>query len=418
MIGGSALRWSSMALRNLARNRRRTLLSLLVVAAGTVALLLTAGFVAFNFRGLEGALVHGGLGHLEVAPAASVAAGRVDRPVTDALADWAALRERLEALPEVVAAGANVHLMGVASTPTGTSASFVAVGVEPDRERAMGFVTRVRGGEGLPSAAPAEGEDVALLARGLAATLGVEPGDAITLLALTPDGSLNALDVRVAGLFTSGVQDLDTRLAKVHLATAHRLLQSEGVSDLLVVLRDDVSLERGRQAVQRAVTGHRPPLAVVDWRARAPFYTQVRNLYLGIFWFLGLVILVLVVLSASNTLLMAVLERTRELGTLRAIGTSRSQVAAIVMLEALWLGLLGGALGCALGWVATLLVNAAHLQMPPPPGAVEPIDVELALVPAAFAGTVALMLTVLALASTVPIARATRLRVAEALTHV
>jgi len=311
-----------------------------------------------------------------------------------------------------------VHLMGVASTPAGKSASFVAVGAEPDREQAMGFNTRLRAGAVLPAAPPAEGDDAALLARGLAASLGAKPGDVVTLLALTPDGSLNALDVRVAGILTTGVQDLDTRFVKLHLATAQRLLQSTGVSDLLVMLRDGVPLDAGKRAVARAVAAHRPALAVVDWKARAPFYDQVKNLYLGIFWFLGTVILVLVVLSASNTLLMAVLERTRELGTLRAIGTSRAQLAAIVLLEALWLGLLGGALGCLLGWGATLAINASHLQMPPPPGAVEPIDVELALVPAAFAGTVALMLVVLAVAAVVPIARATRLRVAEALTAV
>jgi putative ABC transport system permease protein len=407
-----------MALRNLTRNRRRTLISLLVVATGTVALVLTSGFVVFNFRGLETALVHGGLGHLEVAAKGSAGAGSVDRPVSDALADWRALRSRLETLPEVAAAGANVHLMGVASTAAGKSASFVGVGVEPDRERAMGFNTRLRAGDALPLAPPREGDDVALLAQGLAATLGARTGDVVTLLALTPDGSLNALDVRVAGVFTSGVQDLDTRFVKLHLASAQRLLQTESVSDLLVMLRDDVPFARGQRAVERLVAGHTPPLAVVDWRVRAPFYDQVRNLYGGIFWFLGTVILVLVVLSASNTLLMAVLERTRELGTLRAIGTSRPQLAAIVLLEALWLGLLGGALGCLLGWLATLGINAMHLQMPPPPGAVDPIDVELALVPAAFGGTVALMLVVLALAATIPIARATRLRVAEALTHV
>jgi putative ABC transport system permease protein len=407
-----------MALRNLARNRRRTAISLLVVATGTMAILLTAGFIAFNFRGLEGALVHGGLGHLEVAPASAITAGSADRPPSAALADWEALRARLAALPEVQAVGANIQLMGMASTPAGRSASFVAVGAEPDRERAMGFRTRMRAGSTLPASAPAEGDDGALVASGLAATLGVRPGDLITLLALGPEGSLNALDVRVAGTFTSGVQDLDTRFVKLHLTSAERLLQGPGVSDLLVTLRDGVTLEAGRRAVEQAVASHRPELAVVDWKARAPFYTQVRNLYLGIFWFLGSVILVLVVLSASNTLLMAVLERTRELGTLRAIGTSRAQVTAIVLLEALWLGLLGGALGCLLGWAATLLINGSHLQMPPPPGAVDPIDVELALVPAAFVGTVALMLVVLTLAATVPIARAVRLRVAEALAHV
>jgi putative ABC transport system permease protein len=412
------MKFLRMALRNLARNRRRTLISLLVVATGTMALVLTAGFMAFSFRGLEQALIHGGLGHLEVAAAGAAAAGRIDRPVGEALAAWQPLRARLETLPEVAAAGANVHLMGMASGPSGTSASFVGVGVEPDRERAMGFTTRLRAGDPLPDAAPAEGEDVVLLARGLATTLGAGVGDVVTLLALAPDGMLNALDVRVAAILTTGVQDLDTRYLKLHLRSAQRLLQTESVSDLLVVLADGVPLARGRRAVEGAVTGREPALAVVDWRARAPFYDQVRNLYLGIFWFLGTVILVLVVLSTSNTLMMAVLERTRELGTLRAIGTSRAQVAAIVLYEALWLGLLGSALGAALGYGAMLAINAAELKMPPPPGAVDPIDLQLAAVPAAFAGALVLMLVVLALAAVVPVLRAMRLRVAEALSSV
>jgi putative ABC transport system permease protein len=130
------------------------------------------------------------------------------------------------------------------------------------------------------------------------------------------------------------------------------------------------------------------------------------------------VILVLVVLSTSNTLMMAVLERTRELGTLRAIGTGRAQLAAIVVLEALWLGLLGALAGCLLGWLAMLAINAAGIQMPPPPGAVDPIDLQLAPVPLAFAGSVALMMLVLAVAAVVPVARAVRLRVAEALASV
>ena len=71
-----------------------------------------------------------------------------------------------------------------------------------------------------------------------------------------------------------------------------------------------------------------------------------------------------------------------------------------------------------LGWIATLTINAAHLKMPPPPGAVDPIDIALALEPADFAGTVAVMLLVLLLAATIPIARTARLRVAEALTDV
>ena len=161
-----------------------------------------------------------------------------------------------------------------------------------------------------------------------------------------------------------------------------------------------------------------PPLAVTPWSERAVFYEQVRNLYRGIFWFLGSIVFVLVVLAASNTLAMTVFERVRELGTMRAIGTGRGQLAKLILAEALWLGLLGAAAGCVGGYLLTLGINSAGLQMPPPPGAVDPIDLQLALVPEAFLGALLLMIVVLTFAALPPIVRAVRLSIVEALGHV
>jgi putative ABC transport system permease protein len=410
-----------LALRNLARNRRRTAATLAVVAAGTVALVLTAGFVRFSFDGLREAMIHGGLGHLEVASRAAVeakGASALDRPLAEALADWRPLADRLAALDHVVAVGANLQVLGLAQSAAGASFSFVGVGVEPARERAMGFETRLREGEPLPDAAPAPGEEAALLARGLASSLGVRVGDVVTLVATSSGGMLNALDVRVAGIVTTGVAELDTRYLKVHLATAGRLLQTERVSNLLVGLDDTAATDATLAAARAALAGSDPPLAVTPWTERAVFYEQVENLYKGIFWFLGSIVFVLVVLAASNTLAMTVMERVREIGTLRAIGTGRGQLAAMILAEALWLGLLGAAAGGVAGAAATAALNAAGLHMPPPPGAVDPIDLQLAWVPEAYAGAALLMVVVLALAALPPIARALRLSIVEALGHV
>jgi putative ABC transport system permease protein len=382
---------------------------------------LTAGFVVFSFDGLREAMIHGGLGHLEIASAAELerrGAGTLDRPAAAGLADWRALRAEVERLPRVAAAGANLHLMGLVQRADGGAVSFVGVGVEPDRERAMGFVTKLRRGEGLPDAPPAPGDDVALVAVGLAESLGAGVGDRVTLLAAREDGMLNALDVRVAGLFTSGVAELDTRLLKLPLASAARLAESDRVSNLLVGLDDTAATEEVAAAVRALVAGREPALAVTPWSARAPFYGQVRDLYTGIFVFLGGVVVLLVVLASSNTLVMTVFERMRELGTLRAIGTTPGQIAAMLLAESLWLGLLGGALGAAAGAAGVVGLNALGLQMPPPPGAVDPIDLRLALVPEAMAGAAALMLAVLVVAALVPILRATRVQVVEALGHV
>jgi putative ABC transport system permease protein len=409
-----------LALRNLARNRRRTAFSLAVVAAGTAALVVTAGFVRFSFDGLREAMIHGGLGHLEIADAAAAAArgAALDRPASPALADWRELRKSLEALPHVVAVGANLHLMGLAQTADGRSVSFVGVGAEPEHERRMGFETRLREGTDLAATEPAPGADSALLARGLAESLGVGAGDVVTLVATTPEGTLNALDVTVAGVVTTGVAELDTRFLKLPLASAQRLAQTDTVSNLLVGLDDTGATEAALVAARATLAGRDTPLAVTPWSERAPFYGQVRDLYLGIFVFLGSIVIVLVVLAASNTLVMSILERVREIGTLRAIGTGRGQIAALLVAEAAWLGALGAAAGAALGFAAVVGLNAAHLKMPPPPGAVDPIDLQLALVPEAFAGSALLMIAVLVLAALLPAVRAARLAIVDALGHV
>ena len=415
------MKFALFALRNLARNRRRTAISLAIVAAGTIGLLLTAGFIRFSFDGLREAMIHGGLGHLEIASRAAVASrgeAALDRSVQQGIDDWQKVRDRVETLPHVVAVQANLHLMGMIQKPGGDSVSFVGVGVEPELERLMGFETKVRDGRALADAVPAEGEDEVVLALGLAAALGAKPGDVVTLLAASPDGMLNALDVRVAGLSTTGVQELDTRFLKIHLASAQRLLGTERVSNLLVGLDDTGRTAAAQGAVIQALAGGEQALAVTPWERRAAFYSQVRGLYLGIFWFLGAIVFVLVVLATSNTLVMTVMERVREIGTLRAIGTAPGQIAAMVLWEALWLGVLGALLGNALGAAAIAGINGLHLKMPPPPGAVDPIDLQLAFVPEAFAAIVVVMAVVLLVAALAPVARATRISVVEALRHV
>jgi putative ABC transport system permease protein len=408
-----------LALRNLARNRRRTAISLAVVATGTAALLLTAGFVAFTFEGLGEAMIHGGLGHLEIARQSATAGhtATLERSAAEGLDDWEAVQKQVEALPGVLAAAPTLHVAGMASVPSGRSAAFLGVAGDPDRERRMGFSVKLRQGEPIADVAPREGEDGVLVAQGLAQTLGVGPGSRMTLLAVDPEGMLNALDVTVTGVISTGVQELDTRYLKLHLRSAQRLLATTEASNLLVTLDATSRTGETLARVRSLLAGHEPPLAVVPWTERAPFYAQVRALYRGIFAFLGSIVFALVVLATSNTLAMAVMERVREFGTLRALGTSNGQVAGLVALEALWLGLIGGLIGDLLGASLILALNGLNISMPPPPGAVDPIDLRVFFVPEAFLGTIFLMLVVLTLAAVGPMLRVSRLRIVEALTH-
>lgn len=409
-----------IALRNLSRNRRRTLLSLLVVSSGTAGLLLTAGFVRYSFDGLREAIIRGGLGHLEVIPARDLEgnaspAERTGRP--PGFAQWREARSVIEGRPRVRAAGAAIQLAGVA-TNGDRSASFIGVGVEPLRERRMGVEVKLRSGLNLSDEDPREGDDRVLLGMGLGRVLRAAPGDSIVVMAATPDGSLNALDLTVCGLFSTGFEDLDGRILKMHVATAQRLLGTDQVTSLVVGLADTRDTREAAIDLRRALAPSSPTLAILDWETRAPFYGQVRALYAGIFAFLGAVVALLVVLSCSNTLFMAVLERVREFGTLLAIGTSRAKLATLLLLEALWLGLLGGLLGSVLGLGLVVLVNGLEIKMPPPPAAVDPMTLALSVVPSDFLWAVAFMVAIVVLAAVPPTLRILRLRIVDALGHV
>jgi putative ABC transport system permease protein len=407
-----------LALRNLARNPRRTLLALLVVASGASALLVTAGFMRHSFHGLEQAFVRGGLGHLELAPAASLdASGSVDRTGAPSLADWQDVRRDVEALPHVVGASGAIVLSGLVSKGERTL-PFLGAGLEADREKQMGFEPRIKAGRGLASHAPLPGEEEALVGLGLARQLGVAPGDVVTLTATTVDGTLNAIDAVVVGLVTSGMRELDDRFLRVHLATAQRLLSTEAAASVVVMLDDDRFTQPLLDALAARLAGRADGLRAAGWRERAPYYGQVRSLYNSIFAFMGAVVAVLVVLASSNTLLMAVTERTRELGALLAIGTSARQVVVMIVLEAAWLGLAGGVVGSSLGLLASVALQTLAIELPPPPGAAEPVA--LGVEPSFWdpIGITAAMILFLVVASVVPAIRITRLRIAEALVHV
>ena len=412
---------AALALRNLFRNRRRTLLSLVVVAVGVTSLLLTLGFIRYSFSGLSDAIIRGGLAHLEVAPPAPP--GGTGNPLIDragampAFHGWREVRDRIERRPDVTAATAAIQLAGVLMNGD-RSMAFIGAALEPARQRAMGIDEKLRGGTQLPDDAPVAGDDKVLLGVDLARALGAAPGDSIVAMVGTATGTLNAVDLVVAGIFTTGLQDLDARLVQVHLATAQRLLGTDNVTSLLVGLKDRASTDDAAREIRNDVGGMSPPLLVADWESRAPFYRQVRGLYIGIFVFLGTIIGLLVCLSTSNTFQMSVLERVREFGTLLAMGTDRPQLARLVVLEAIWLALIGSVSGSLLSAIIAATINAIGIQMPPPPAAVDPLTLLVLIDPFDFLYAIAFMVVLLAVATIPPILKIFRLQVVEALTHV
>ncbi|MET0551840.1 MAG: ABC transporter permease [Vicinamibacteria bacterium] len=408
------LKFCAIALRNVFRNTRRTGFNVLVITFGAVALLVAGGFIQGNFEGLRERTIRNGLGHLQVFTNAYLD-GDEERPLQHGVTDAPALEAWLQAQPHVKLTAGQVDFVGLVSNGD-RSEPFVGAGVQPEREAAMGFALNLQAGEPLFEA---DGEDQALLGTGLAATMKARVGDVLTILGTTSDGALNAVDVRVVGLYSTGIKEFDARALKVPLRTAQRLLGSERVTKVIVKLDATRHTDEVAAALRAAGAGSAPGvLGVRTWRELATFYTQVVGLYSTIFVFLGVIIVVLVVLSSANTMMMSVLERVAEIGTLLAIGARRWQVLVIFVLEGLLIGCLGGLVGLAAGYGAIAALNAAHITLPPPPSFSTGVPLLVKFVPGMFAAVFGLLVSILSLAALLPAARGARLSIVEALGHV
>ncbi|MFA0125301.1 ABC transporter permease, partial [Vibrio sp. 10N.261.48.A2] len=195
-------------------------------------------------------------------------------------------------------------------------------------------------------------EPQVMLGTDLARNLKVAVGDWVTLLATTSDGALNAFDFKVQGIYSTGVPELDKRQLYVHITTAQELLASDKVSTLSVFLFETSKTSTVQQRVQATLDRNSASqndqgteIEITPWQDRAFFYTKVKDLYDRIFGIMGAVMALVVFVSLFNTMTMSVTERTREIGTLSALGSYPSEIVTGFLKEAGLLAVIGSAIG-------------------------------------------------------------------------
>jgi putative ABC transport system permease protein len=233
-------------------------------------------------------------------------------------------------------------------------------------------------------------------------------------LTTTTAGSLNAIDVRVRGVVSVGMPEIDKRLIYVSLPTAQQLMLTDKVSTLSVYLAETEQTDD--MAAQIRAT--QPNLAVQTWRDQAFYYVAVRGLYNRIFGLLGAVIVIMVLFSVTNTLGMAVVERTREIGTLRALGTLPGQIVRVFALEGLVLGAAGVVAGMAVAFATSAFFEYAHVLMPPPPGRSVGYPIHVNVSVELYLITFAIIVTLAAVAACLVSRKAAAKPIVEALGHV
>jgi putative ABC transport system permease protein len=459
-----------IVLRNILRNRRRSIMTGSAVAAGSLALLLFGGFIRYIFAGLETGNVQRN-GHLTVFHSGYFLFGE-GNPAAYGIPDYrkvmTLIQEDPVLRPMIDVLTPTQSVLGIAGNFSGTvdaSKTFMGVGVVPsDRDRMRKWDPYGTRSAYMPDGRMADdAESVGLLGFGMARVLGLcgalhlqdcppmpatqvardssasavntevldlanRDGDGkasvkrgspqIQLLAATADGAPNVVSLTVAGVERQGVRELDDNYVIMDLPLAQQLVYGRGeheVTGIVLQLRRTADMPAARARIAH----HRLPLEIRDFADLNPFYGQVVRLFSGIFLFIALVMGMIVLFAVVNTMTMNVMERTNEIGTTRALGVRRRGVRQQFLMEGMLIGAFGAAIGSVLALAVSLAVNHAGLTWVPPGNANPiPLRVDVLGEPALIIGAFLGLVLVATLAALLPANRAARLSVVDALRHV
>lgn len=330
-----------MALRNLRRNLRRSLITGIAIAFGLMLLIFSSGFG----DGAHGAMIEAGVASMAGHVVIQGDGWQEKRENDIVVPDSAAVAQRLRALMPDAKVVSRVYLQGLLTSPTG-SVGAALTAVLPEEEQRVGNIhEKMVAGDYLDGS-----ESGLVLGKTLAETLGVELGDKVVLM-VQRDGEIESRLFRVQGLFSVGVDEIDGFYGQIMLPAAQQLLGlGEDVTQVSLHLDSYRESLAATAQVRAAMTT--PGLDILAWQEALPdLYMWIALDDAGLYVMI-LIIALVVLLGIVNTVLMSVLERMKEFGVMLALGATPARLATLVMAEAALLGLFAVAVGLGLGLLA------------------------------------------------------------------
>ncbi len=210
-----------------------------------------------------------------------------------------------------------------------------------------------------------------------------QTGARLELLAASTGGAPNVSRLQINRAVTTGAKELDEVYLAMQLSQAQSLLYGEAgqrVTALQIQLRHTADLKKAQARLQQLIDSRwqQQPLEVHDFQTLNPAFGQITGMFSAIFGFITILISAIVLFTVGNTMSMAVLERTVEIGTLRTLGLRRSGIRRLFVSEGLLLGLTGAILGTLLALLLAGLINQAGFAWLPP-GSSNPVPITIRL---------------------------------------
>ena len=344
-----------MAWRNVWRNWRRTVIAVIAIALGLTLILVFDGLLGGMDEALHGKQVRLQGGHVQVhAPGYRE---KMNRSPLLPLANPDALVQAAQAQPEAVAVAQRIRTSGMVSSREGT-VPVAIIGIQPEQETPAVSMVAEKVAEGRYLRG--DDEDVVLIGAALAKRLDVGVGDRVTLVGRATHEQMRRRTMTVVGLYDLDIKAIEEAQLYVSLLEAQTLYDLRDQATEIGVYLQGVGQEA--EVVER-LQPVLPGYEVDAWDTLDPTIKELMAIEDQVMGAFGLIILSIAGIGILNLMLMAVFERTREIGILGSMGLKRWETMVLFLLEGVLIGLLGAVSGCLLGGVIGAYLGRVGIDM-------------------------------------------------------
>ena len=337
--------WVLIGWRNLGRHRKRTVLTALGLAVGYFAVVFMIGWS----QGLMAEMVENATGLVSGQIEIHDAEYRPERSLFDTIggrdgADIARLLDVIAAEARVVAVAPRVYAGGLISSGESTSAGML-MGIDPERERTVSrFLDELVDGR-----IPESGRNELAIGTEMARQLAVGVGDDVVVVAPGADGSMGNDLYAVAGIFRTGMVELDASNAVLPLMDLQTLitLDPSRIHQIAVATEDPWIADDTAARLVAALAPDDLALEVAPWTELNPVIVEFVALVDAFYFIIFFIVFGIAIFGVANTMLMATYERRREIAVMLALGATPRSVVKTVLYEAAAMGVVALALGVA-----------------------------------------------------------------------
>lgn len=351
-----------LSFMNLFRNYRRTLAILLTIALGTGVLFSFQGFINGVLDQYREGTIHALYGHGQINTK-----NYRETVYTDPWNHWIENEAEIYAFLKTQPAVQHIfprHNFSALLKRGNVTVSGFGHGIDAEKEADFFHGLRIDSGEKLTTQ-----PNGIVLGIGLAKALDVKPGDEITLLVNAIDGSLNQAPFIVTGIFHTGSLDFDSRIFRIQLQQAQKLLKTVHPEFIALGLKSHLEWDSFEKTFEKAF----PQLDATPFNVLDKVYYQHSVDWLNAqFNVIQVIILSIVLLGIFNSISASILERKQEIGNFRANGESISDIMRLIITEGFLVGVIGSIIGIGLSFFVMTVFLDHGIVMPPGPGLTKP----------------------------------------------